>query len=158
MKHPLAHISSHMLKKAQTATGFLFLVCACSIYLIFRSRDITLYRWCSSLGLAEHIQPLRMSASLLNVPDFIKYSLPDGLYCASYILLMNAAWQDKGAAKTIAVSLIPSAAILHEAAQGLGIANGTFDVNDLVCYALPLAIYLTIHLTSYLSTYLSTQS
>lgn len=144
MRHPLTDISSSLLKKAQIATGFLLLVCACSIYLIFRSRDITLYRWCCSLGLTEHIQPIRMSASQLYVPDFIKYSLPDGLYCASYILLMDAVWQDKGISKTIAVALIPSVAIIHEAAQGLGIANGTFDMNDLICYAMPLMLYLIL--------------
>lgn len=143
MKQSQIYILSSSFKKAQMVLGFLLLACGCSIYIIFRSQDIVLNKWCQSLGIADFVEPMRMSVKDSHVPDFILYSLPDGLYCASYILLMDAAWEGKGLSRNIAVALIPSVAIMHEIAQGIGWARGTFDICDLIFYALPLALYFT---------------
>lgn len=145
MKQSQIYILSSSFKKAQMVLGFLLLACGCSIYIIFRSQDIVLNKWCQSLGIADFVEPMRMSVKDSHVPDFILYSLPDGLYCASYILLMDAAWEGKGLSRNIAVALIPSVAIMHEIAQGIGWARGTFDICDLIFYALPLALYFTWH-------------
>lgn len=143
MKQSQIYILSSSFKKAQMVLGFLLLACGCSIYMIFRSQDIVLNKWCQSLGIADFVEPMRMAVKDSHVPDFILYSLPDGLYCASYILLMDAAWEGKGLSRNIAVALIPSVAIMHEIAQGIGWARGTFDICDLIFYALPLALYFT---------------
>lgn len=117
MKQSQIYILSSSFKKAQMVLGFLLLACGCSIYMIFRNQDIVLNKWCQSLGIADFVEPMRMSVKDSHVPDFILYSLPDGLYCASYILLMDAAWEGKGLSRNIAVALIPSVAIMHEIAQ-----------------------------------------
>lgn len=145
MKQSQIYILPSSFKKAQMVLGFLLLACGCSIYMIFRSQDIVLNKWCQSLGIADFVEPMRMSVKDSHVPDFILYSLPDGLYCASYILLMDAAWEGKGLSRNIAVALIPSVAIMHEIAQGIGWTRGTFDICDLIFYALPLALYFTWH-------------
>lgn len=145
MKQSQIYILSSSFKKAQMVLGFLLLACGCSIYMIFRNQDIVLNKWCQSLGIADFVEPMRMAVKDSHVPDFILYSLPDGLYCASYILLMDAAWEGKRLSRNIAVALIPSVAIMHEIAQGIGWARGTFDICDLIFYALPFALYFTWH-------------
>lgn len=125
----------------QLLWGVVMLLCGCSIYLLFRSKTINLYQWCSMLGISDIIDSMRMSIIGWEIPEFIRFSLPDGLYCASYILLMDAVWPDNGKYKKLTVSFIPIVAIIHELMQGLGLVKGTFDIIDLLCYATPLAIY-----------------
>lgn len=122
--------------------GLLFLFCGCSIYLLFRSETLNIYQWCNEVGLSEYVNLLRCVVFGWAVPDFVKYSIPDGLYCAAYILMIDAIWgKQKGLSKYLIVSIIPIAAIVYEILQYFGIKNGTFDVCDLICYWLPILIY-----------------
>lgn len=130
---------------AQTLWGIFLLFCGISIYLLFRSKTITIYRWCETIGATGIIDNLRHCVRHWAVPDFVRYSLPDGLYCASYILIMDAIWRKgRKKARIVAVSLIPLAAIVHETLQGLGLARGTFDFGDFLCYTVPLVTYLIL--------------
>jgi hypothetical protein len=91
------------------------------------------------------IEYLRNDVLEWAVPDFIKYSLPDGLYCAAYILLMDAIWdKQNGIAKYFFLSIVPVMAIVIEILQYYGIVKGTFDVYDLICYAVPVLLYVFI--------------
>lgn len=121
--------------------GFLLLLCGCLIYLLFRSKTIRLYQWCEWAGLSESIDSLRQLAHGWQLSDFVLYSLPDGLYCASYILVMNALWNGGKKSRMVMVSLIPMAAICHELLQAMGLVRGTFDPVDLLCYVLPLTVF-----------------
>ena len=77
-----------------------------------------------------------------NVPDFIKYSLPDGLYCAAYILIVDAIWQDSDSLiKHFIVSLVPVITITSEVLQFFGLVKGTFDYCDLILYSAPFFAY-----------------
>ena len=129
---------------AQIVCGVAMLLCGCAIYLLFRSKTINLYQWCSMLGFSDVIDSLRMSISAWRISDFVRFSLPDGLYCISYILLMDAVWPDDGNFKYFAVSFIPVVAVMHEMAQLFGLARGTFDIADLLCYLAPLVVYYVI--------------
>lgn len=131
---------------AQYAIGAILLLCGCCIYLMFRSKSITLYLWAEHIGLSKLLCEWRNSAQDWDLPDFILYSLPDGLYCASYVLVMDAAWPNTGnhLVKLIAVSAIPFAAFIHELLQAIGYAKGTFDVYDLLFYSVPLIIYYSL--------------
>lgn len=129
-------------KWIQVLLGVLCLLIGISIYLLFRSESITLYRWMAAIGITDAIAPLRQSVSHWDVSSFVRFSLPDGLYCMSYILLMDAVWQhSRHSLRLIAASLIPLIAITHELLQAAGLARGTFDWSDLLCYALPLIGY-----------------
>ena len=122
--------------------GILLLLIGISIYLLFRSETITLYRWCASAGMKESLDTLRESVRHWDMPAFVRFSLPDGLYCASYILLMDAVWKkSQRTLRLLVASLIPLVAITHELLQAAGLARGTFDWSDLLCYTLPLLIY-----------------
>ena len=138
---PTKHITPPYLT-AQIILGVLFLLGGISIYLLFRSETITLNQWFASLGMKETLGTLREGVSHWDVPSFVRFSLPDGLYCASYILLMDAVWKkNRRPLRLLAVSLIPLIAIIHELLQAAGMAKGTFDWGDLLCYSIPLLLY-----------------
>jgi len=129
---------------SQIIWGVVALLCGCAIYLLFRSQTIHLYQWAVVAGLSSILDTLRQSVQHWQVSDFVRYSLPDGLYCASYILLMDAVWKGGKASRTLAVSFMPLVAITHELLQGAGLVRGTFDVCDLLCYAVPLLAYFVV--------------
>lgn len=123
-------------------TGCLCLLTGCAMYLLFRSDTIRLYRWVKATVGTSALDSLRETTLGWAMPDFVRYSLPDGLWCAAYVIIADAIWgEEKGVAKHVTVSLIPAVAIAHECLQLAGLARGTFDAADLLCYALPLAIY-----------------
>ncbi len=132
-------------EKTQIFLGGMLLLCACIIYLLFRSKSIYLYQWCMAVGLTDIIDQLRKGLQSWILPDFFRYSLPDGLYCASYILLMDVLWKrSRLSIRLLVVSAIPLIAVVHESLQAAGVVRGTFDWWDLLCYTLPLIIYLFI--------------
>lgn len=138
-KHPtLPHISRHL----EAATGALLLILACSIYILFRSRTIRLYRWLEACDLGDVMEKCRSAVGGVTLPDIVLYSLPDGLYCASYILIMHAIWQAHPKHPSyLLVVFIPLVAVLHELGQLLGLAIGTFDTADLFCYLIPVVLH-----------------
>ena len=129
-------------KKVKVTAGVLLLAGGCVIYLFFRSTSIALYKFSCAIGLQNLLEQAREAVSDWQVSDFVRFCIPDGLYCLSYVILMDAIWPGKGVSKTIAVSAIPVAAIVHETLQGFGIVRGTFDSLDLLCYLVPWALYL----------------
>lgn len=130
-------------EKLELTAGAVTLFIGCAIYLLFRSPSINLYRWSSATVFGDIIIVMRQAVNSWNIPDFVKYSLPDGLYCISFILLMDALWHDsKSWARHIIILSIPLIACLHEVAQGIGIAEGTFDIADIACYVIPVIIYV----------------
>jgi hypothetical protein len=133
---------------AKTCLGFLLLAVGCLIYLLFRSRTLYIYVWCKFLGLSAFIDTLRYAVHDWQLSDFIRYSLPDGLYVTAYILMMDAIWHDdKRMIKYVILSIVPFITIASEILQYLGLVPGTFDAVDLICYAIPPLIYSIIIIT-----------
>ena len=138
---------SHKWVTSEIVLGVFFLVCGCAIYLLFRSKTLNIYQWCSALGLSNMINSLRYSVQDWKISDFTKFSLPDGLYCAAYILIMDAIWHyDSRIVKYIVLSFVPLITISSEVFQYFGLVKGTFDIYDLVSYSIPPVIYLVMHL------------
>lgn len=128
--------------------GIIFLVCGCAIYLLFRSKSLNIYQWCSVLGLSNTIDVLREHVQNWNISEFVKFSLPDGLYCAAYILIIDAIWyNDKSVVKNIIISVIPLLTISSELLQYFELVKGTYDMFDLICYSFPPMIYLICKFT-----------
>lgn len=121
-------------------------MCGCTIYLLFRTKTLYIYNWCVALGLSSMIDSLRYAVLDWSISDLVKYSLPDGLYCAAYILIMDAIWsEDNKVIKHAVVLLIPVITISHELFQGIGLARGTFDIYDLISYSLPPILYIVYY-------------
>lgn len=124
-------------------SGVVFLVCGCCIYLFFRSKTLNLYQWCMYMGIAEYVDNIRVLVQSWNIPVFIKYSLPDGLYCAAYILIMDAIWSnERGFVKCLMMALVPFITICSELLQYFELIKGTFDFNDLICYSVPPLVFI----------------
>ena len=124
--------------------GVMLLVCGCAIYLLFRSKTLSIYVWCRDLGCSFLVDCLRLSVQNWNIPAFIKFSLPDGLYSAAYLLIIDAIWHnDKRPMKYILLSIIPVITIGNELLQYLGLIRGTFDYVDLICYMVPPLLFFS---------------
>lgn len=123
--------------------GIVFLACGCAIYLLFRSKSLNIYHWCKLLGISNEIDYLRYAVRDWSIISWIRYSLPDGLYCSAYILIIDAIWHDDNhLIKFLIISVIPLVTISSELLQYFELVKGTFDVNDLICYMAPPIIYL----------------
>lgn len=134
---------------AKICLGVLFLILGGLIYLLFRSKTLYIYIWCESLGFADLIDSLRLFVHDWIVPDFIIFSLPDGLYCAAYLLIIEAIWhEEKGWIKNLTLSVVPLVTISSEILQFFGIVRGTFDIIDLLCYMVSFLAYTMILFTN----------
>lgn len=132
---------------SQVILGVVFLTFGCAIYLLFRAKTLNIYQWCFTLGLSSCIDYARILVQNWNIPFFIKYSLPDGLYCAAYILIMDAIWHnDNRLIKFFIISLVPLVTITSELLQYFRLIRGTFDINDLVCYVIPTIIFIGVQM------------
>ena len=124
-------------------TGLLCLLLGCAMYLVLRSDTIRLYQWCQATVGTGAIEPLREIAKGWNVPFFVRFSLPDGLYCLSYILIADGIMNgESGFWRYAIVTFIPVVALIHECLQYAGVAHGYFDPGDLIAYSLPLLAYI----------------
>lgn len=124
-----------------------FLVCGCLIYLLFRSKSLNIYQWCSTIGLSDAIDRVRCLVQQWPIPSFVRYSLPDGLYCAAYILLIDAIWHEgQQDIKYSILTVVPVITISSEVLQYFGLVRGTFDLADLICYNVPPLMYIGVHI------------
>ena len=133
----------------EVLVGVVFLLLGCSIYLLFRSKTLNIYQWCITFGFANLIDYCRYAVQDWAISEWIIYSLPDGLYCAAYILIIDVIWYDDNRLiKFAIISIVPIVTISSELFQYFGLVKGTFDVYDLICYIIPPTIYLIYSLYS----------
>ena len=115
------------------------------IYLIYRSLTLQMFVWFKQLGLYSSVISFR-NEYWPTLPDWIIYSLPDGLWLFSYLLIMKAIWYKKTTKQALVLPLIlPIFMNLTEILQGLNCFPGTFDLLDVICYDIPVIIYLIFY-------------
>lgn len=131
--------------------AILLLVAGGSLYLAFRSISLRMFGWCDTLGLMGIVNEIRSMCEGIHPGHFVLYNLPDLLWIVSYLLFANAIIP-KSDHKTYLfwVLLMPVLAICHEIMQGIGMAIGSFDFIDLLCYTIPPIInFLIINFTHF---------
>lgn len=127
--------------------GIILLVVGGSIYLLQRTTSLLMFQVADGLGLTESVNCLRTMATVW--PEFVVYSLPGGLWAASYILLVDAVFGGQVMLQRLAwASLIPMTGLVSELLQALRLCPGTADGWDALCYGLPFGAYLC-YLMSY---------
>ena len=136
---------SHISRVLNILSSVILLSLGGMIYVFLRPRVILLFQVIDQMGLGSWVDALRARIPHLALPEWLIYCLPNGLWSASYILLMDALMRERGIREQAAwACVIPALGVLSELAQGMGILAGTFDPIDLACYAVPYAIYMVI--------------
>ena len=104
------------------------------LYISFRSKSIRLFSWCETIGLSNYISIIR---SIINpfkesIPNWVYYSLPDGLWMYSFTSVFLLIWKDQidEGKYWLLIPLISGCFV--EIGQGLKLLKGTFDPIDLI--------------------------
>lgn len=136
------------MKKQLIFGGILTLITGGMIYILFRTSSLKMFSWYQIIGLDELTNELRKFTFQFadKIPEWILFSLPDGLWIFSYVSLMLFIWKNSVSIKNIFwISIIPILAIGSEIGQLFGLVSGTFDFVDLLLYlfgmTLPFIFY-----------------
>lgn len=122
------------------------LLTGCGIYLLFRHRNHLGFLLLDQLGLTRAVDTIRHLTDGVDVPDFVRYCLPDGLWSTSYVLISDYVNRNEPMARRMAwASVVPALGCTSELMQWAGLLPGSFDLWDLACYALPLLIYFILN-------------
>lgn len=98
-----------------------------------------MFRWANLSSHTAWLMSLRTVVPQ-NIPDWIIYALPDGLWACSYTILIGTIW-DFNVEKCLAImAIIPLMGILSELLQCCNVLPGVFDWHDLVAYSLGFVI------------------
>lgn len=129
------------LKALTTAVGLL--VVGGLTYLLFRPCTLLMFRLVDALGATTVLGDCRAwsADSGAWLPEWVVYSLPNALWSAAYILTIEALLTPSRNKVAIA-GIMPVAGAVTEWLQAAGVLNGTFDVLDVVAYALPYLAYI----------------
>jgi hypothetical protein len=125
------------MKKQLIFGSFLTLLVGGLIYILFRTSTLKMFSWYETIGLGELTNVMRKMTFQFSdkIPEWILFSLPDGLWIFSYVSLMLFIWQNSVSIKNIFwISIIPILAIGSELGQLFGLVIGTFDIADLLFY------------------------
>ena len=111
------------------------------IYISFRSTTLRMFRWFDMFGISRLIEGIRhfTLAFIGNLPDWLVFSLPNGLWLFSYITLILYIWGNHISNKNIFwVALLPLIALFSEFGQLVNLIPGTYDAIDVVLYIVGL--------------------
>ena len=126
-----------------------FLVGSC-IYLLFRSTDLLMFQLFPNGQLPIWIQSLRNSVSCLNVPEWVRFSFPDGLWLFAYLLIVDGIWRGKhNCTSLFFLTFLPLTALLTELLQWFHVIPGIGDWMDFICYIISILIFLNIKYLHY---------
>lgn len=116
------------------------------LYISFRSETLIMFSWFETVGLSSFVNGIRtiLNPFKENIPTWIYYSLPDGLwvysFTSSYILIWG---KDIQSAKYWLLLPLVFGSVV-ELMQGIRIFPGTYDILDFVCCSLGLLLSLLI--------------
>jgi hypothetical protein len=126
------------MKSASTRIFFypalISLIIGTAIYILFRSTDLLVFTWIENIGLGEEVNELRDWANpiLPHLPEFILFSLPDGLWAFSFSASILLIWRNEKSKKYLWLLVPILFAIIPEILQKFKLFPGTFDVYDLI--------------------------
>lgn len=118
------------------------------IYILFRSTDLLMFNMFNSMGLDMLILESRQYVADFELSSFWIYSLPDGLWLYSLLLLLYVIWRDQNSVGTLVMSfMVIATVIMTEVLQHFNILNGTGDLFDVLAYCFfSLLYYLTVYI------------
>lgn len=116
------------------------------IYILFRSTHLLIFNWIDKIGLMNFVYCIR--PNLTDVPKWVIYSLPDGLWMFSYCLFIGHIWNYNLKRSFFFLILLPIYAISNEIMQYFHFISGTFDLMDMIFFLTSLdfgLLYIIYH-------------
>jgi len=122
------------------------------IYITFRADSLLMFHWLKVIGIYKEVHELRSLQILqnLDIPSWVKFSLPDALWLLSFNYILLVMWEFKVNSNSVVWILIaPAVGLFSEIGQFLNVVPGIFDIIDLVFLILAtvLPFLTTIHKT-----------
>jgi hypothetical protein len=126
------------MKIKQLYIGHIFtLLCGSIVYILFRTSNLVMFNWFKKLNILSLIEAVRKHTTPYTniLPNFILYSLPDGLWLFSYLSLILYLWKNEIKNENLFwIFIIPVISILSEFGQLIKLVPGIFDIVDLLMY------------------------
>lgn len=117
------------------------------IYILFRQTSLLMFTCFDKLEFRGLIQDIRSTGTEYYVFDWIKNSLPDGLWLLSYMLLIDAIWNgERVFLYYFFLCLLPIIAIASEILQAFDVVSGVYDTLDLLCYTGAILLFKILKL------------
>lgn len=128
------YISNNNYSKFRMFLSVLALILGATIYLFFRPTSPLFFKWidCIGLGNCLHIARNYSLNFTAYFPNWVLYSLPDGLWAFAYALLILQFWMGKKTRISyIWISTIPLLIFGFEISQTINSVHGTFCWTDM---------------------------
>lgn len=102
------------------------------LYISFRSSTLKMFTWFKYVGIENYILYLRQEISNLKLylPQWIYFSLPDGLWVYSFTSALLIYWNNETKKVKFWLFIPFTTGILIEILQGFKLFPGTFDILD----------------------------
>lgn len=133
-------MASSASKRLEAIVAACLFLTGVTIYLLWRDQQLLIHRIITTCGMQPLLDAVRSEVSDIYLPEWIRFALPDGLWSMSYILIIDAIVK-RG---YLWAAVIPGIGIVSEIMQWFGWLPGTFDVSDLLAYAIPYILYVLI--------------
>lgn len=125
--------------------GLMLFFIGSGIYASLRSTDLYMFSLWPSNTLPSWLYSWREMLAGLSVPEWFRYSLPDGLWLLAYMLLIDSIWgEERGLLRNIFLWSMPVIAIASEGLQAKHIIFGSGDWADVLFYILATIAFITI--------------
>jgi hypothetical protein len=117
------------------------------LYILFRPSEIVFFSWIRAIGFDNWLNLVRNSSLPLSpeLPEWIVYSLPNGLWAFAYALLITIIWSgSKSWIRYLWMASIPLLVLGYEILQYSNIITGTFCIQDVALGITGLTIGIII--------------
>ena len=136
------------IKLATGALAFLSLAIGGMIYLAYRPMTLLIFDVADFLNLSDCVRHIRQNNT--NMPEWMIYSLPDGLWLLAYMLYIGIVYCFKIERSWMMQLVLPLIAISSEILQFFKLLPGTYDICDILSYliAMLLGFYYIIFINN----------
>ncbi len=146
MKKEFFYLSAKYYDRCSIYLSVLALLLGGVIYILFRASEPVFFNWIRAMGLDSWLSFARGKSlsSSGNVPAWIVFSLPNGLWAFAYAFLITWIWWRSGSWlkyfwMTSIILLVPG----YEVLQYAGIIPGTFCLQDIALGIIGLTTGIT---------------
>lgn len=135
MKREFFYLSTNRFIIKNICLSVLALFAGGIIYILFRTSEPVFFNWIRTTGSDTWLNMTRHDSLPLGMlfPEWIVFSLPNGLWAFAYALLITGIWSgSKSWLRYLWMTSIPLLVLGYEFLQYPGIIPGTFCIQDII--------------------------